>query len=178
MRSSDTAELTFTDLRVPVSNTIGEIGRGFYQQMGQFQNERLVGCYGAVGGMETALTRTAEYLKTRNAFGKPLIDKQYVNFTLAELSARLDLLRHYNYAAAEAYIRGEDTVRFATIAKLEAGRLAREIASACLQFHGGIGYMEETWTARYLRDSALLSIGGGADEVMLYVLSRLDGFHS
>jgi citronellyl-CoA dehydrogenase len=178
MRSSDTAELTFTDLRVPVSNTIGEIGWGFYQQMGQFQNERLVGCYGAVGGMETALTRTAEYLKTRNAFGKPLIDKQYVNFTLAELSARLDLLRHYNYAAAEAYIRGEDTVRFATIAKLEAGRLTREIASTCLQFHGGVGYMEETWTARYLRDSALLSIGGGADEVMLYVLSRLDGFHS
>jgi len=178
MHSSDTAELTFTDMRVPVSNTIGEIGRGFQQQMAQFQNERMAACYGQVGGMARALERTAEYLKTRKAFGKPLIDKQYVNFRLAELSARLDLLRHYNYSAAEAYIRGEDTTRFATVAKLEAGRLSREVASTCLQFHGGMGYMEETWTARSFRDSALISIGGGADEVMLYVLSRLDGFHS
>jgi citronellyl-CoA dehydrogenase len=178
MHSSDTAELTFTDMRVPVANTIGEIGRGFYQQMGQFQNERMVACYSQVGAASRALQRTAEYLKTRKAFGKPLIDKQYVNFRLAELSARVDMLKHYNYATAEAYLRGEDTTRFATIAKLEAGRLARDVASTCLQFHGGTGYMEETWTARALRDSALLSIGGGADEVMLYVLSRLDGFHS
>lgn len=178
MHSSDTAELTFTDMRVPVSNTIGQIGHGFYQQMGQFQNERMVACYAQVGSASKALQLTAEYLKNRKAFGKPLIDKQYVNFRLAELSARVDMLKHYNYAAAEAYIRGEDTTRFATIAKLEAGRLAREVASTCLQFHGGTGYMEETWTARALRDSTLLSIGGGADEVMLYVLSRLDGFHS
>jgi citronellyl-CoA dehydrogenase len=89
-------------VRVPVSNTIGEIGLGFYQQMSQFQNERLACSYAAVGGMETDLTRTADYLKTRHAFGKPLIDQQYINFRLAELSARLDILRHYNYAAAEA----------------------------------------------------------------------------
>ena len=178
MRSSDTAEMTFTDMRVPVSNTIGEIGLGFYQQMSQFQNERLVLSYAAVGGMETALTRTADYLKIRHAFGKPLIDNQYINFRLAELSARLDILRHYNYAAAEAYIRGEDTTRFATIGKLESARLARELSATCLQFHGGIGYMEETWTARYFRDSPIWSIGGGPDEAMLYVLSRLDGYHA
>jgi citronellyl-CoA dehydrogenase len=178
MHSSDTAELTFTDVRVPVSNTIGQIGRGFQQQMAQFQNERMAACYGQVGGMEHALARTAGYLKTRKVFGSALADHQYVAFRLAELSARLDLLRHYNYAAAEAYMRGEDTTRFATIAKLEAGRLSRDVASACLQFHGGIGYMEETWTARFLRDSALVSIGGGADEVMLQILTRLDGFHS
>ena len=178
MHSSDTAELTFTGMRVPVANTIGEIGRGFHQQMTQFQNERMAACYGQAASAARALERTAEYLKTRKAFGKPLIDKQYISFRLAELSARVDMLRHYNYAAAEAYMRGEDTTRFATIAKLEAGRLGREVASTCLQFHGGMGYMEETWTARALRDSTLLSIGGGADEVMLYVLSRLDGFHS
>ena len=85
-------------------------------------------------------------------------------------------MRHYNYACAEAYLRGEDTTRFATIAKLAVGRLAREIADTCLQFHGGIGYMEETWTARFYRDSRLISIGGGADEVMLNLLARLDGF--
>jgi citronellyl-CoA dehydrogenase len=178
MRSSDTAELTFTDTRVPVGNTIGEIGLGFYQQASQFQNERLALSYAAVGGMETALTRTADYLKSRQVFGKPLIDHQHVNFTLAELSARLDVLRHYNYAAAEAYIRGEDVNRFATVGKLETARLAREIAAVCLQFHGAMGYMEEMWTARYFRDSPVWSIGGGADEVMLYVLSRLDGYHT
>lgn len=178
MRSSDTAELTFTDMRVPVANTIGEINLGFYQQMSQFQNERLALCYAAVGSMETALTRTADYLKTRQAHGKPLIDNQYINYTLAELSARLDILRHYNYAAAEAYIRGEDVLRFASVAKLEVGRLAREISATCLQFHGGVGYMEEMWTARHFRDSPVWSIGGGPDEVMLHVLSRLDGYHA
>jgi citronellyl-CoA dehydrogenase len=174
-RSSDTAELVFTDLRVPVSNTIGEIGRGFQQQMTQFQNERMIAAYTAVGGAQRALDRTRDYLRKRQAFGRPLIASSHVSYRLAELSARIDLLRHYNYACAEAYIRGEDTTRFATIAKLTAGRLSREVADTCLQFHGGMGYMEETWTARYFRDSRLISIGGGADEVMLRVLTQLDG---
>ena len=174
--SSDTAELSFVDMRVPVANTIGEIGRGFQQQMGQFQNERMIGAYMAVGAMTRALERTAGYLAERHAFGKPLLDNQYIQFRLAELDAELDLLRHYNHACAEAYLRGEDTTRFATIAKLKAGRLARQVADTCIQFHGGLGYMEETWTARYFRDSRLLSIGGGADEVMLRVLTRLNGW--
>jgi citronellyl-CoA dehydrogenase len=173
--SSDTAELSFDDLRVPVANTIGEIGRGFQQQMQQFQNERMIAAYTAVGSMARALERTADYLRQRVVFGKPLLDNQHVQFTLAELRAELDLLRHYNYACAEAYLRGEDTTRFATIAKLTAGRLQRRVADTCLQFHGGVGYMEETWTSRYFRDARLLSIGGGADEVMLRVLARLDG---
>jgi citronellyl-CoA dehydrogenase len=175
-RASDTAELSFIDARVPVANTIGEPGRGFQQQMTQFQNERMIAAYTAVGGMDTALRQTADYLRQRQAFGRPLIANQYLQFRLAELSAELDLLRHYNYACAEAYLRGEDTTRYATIAKLKAGRLQREIADACMQFHGGIGYMEESWVSRYFRDSRLLSIGGGADEVMLQILARLDGF--
>jgi citronellyl-CoA dehydrogenase len=126
--------------------------------------------------MEGALRRTADYLREREAFGQPLLANQYLQFRLAELSADVDLLRHYNYACAEAYLRGEDTTRFATIAKLKAGRLQRQIADTCLQFHGGVGYMAETWISRYFRDSRLLSIGGGADEVMLQVLARLDGF--
>ena len=178
MRSSDTAELTFTDLRVPVTNTIGEIGRGFQQQMTQFQNERMSAAYDRVGGLQQALDRTRDYLKQRTAFGTALIDNQHVAFRLAELYARLDMLRQYNYACAEAYMRGEDTSRYATVAKLEIGRLSREVAATCLQYHGGIGYMEETWTARFLRDMALTSIGGGADEVMLQVLTKLDGLHT
>lgn len=177
-RASDTTELSFVDARVPVANTIGEIGRGFHQQMAQFQNERMSAAYNAVGSMSRALERTAEYLRERRAFGGPLIDQQYIQFRLAELSAEIDLLRHYNYVCAEAYMRGEDTSRFATIAKLKAGRLLRDVADTCIQFHGGIGYMEETWTARYFRDTRLTSIGGGADEVMLRVLARMDGFGS
>ena len=175
-RASDTAELSFEDMRVPVANTIGEVGRGFQQQMTQFQNERMIACYTAVGAMNRAIERTVEYVRQREVFGKPLLDHQYVQFRLAELTAELDLLRHYNYACAEAYLRGDDTSRFATIAKLKAGRLQREIADWCLQFHGGIGYMEETWTAGFFRDARLLSIGGGADEVMLRTLARLEGF--
>jgi citronellyl-CoA dehydrogenase len=175
-RSSDTAELSFADVRVPVSNTIGEIGHGFQQQMQQFQAERMIAAYLQVGAMQKALHRTREYLARRRVFGRPLLANDHVAYRLAELSAQLDLVRHYNYACADAYLRGEDTKRFATIAKLAVGRLAREIADTCLQFHGGLGYMEETWTARFYRDSRLIGIGGGADEVMLSVLARLDGF--
>jgi citronellyl-CoA dehydrogenase len=174
-RASDTAELSFTDVRVPVDHTIGEIGQGFRQQMQQFQNERMIAAYGAVGAAQHALERTIAYVNDREAFGKPLGANQYVQFRLAELLADVDVVRHYNYAAAEAAVRGEDITRFATIAKLKTGRLQREVADWCLQFHGGIGYMEETWTARYFRDSRLLSIGGGADEVMLRVLAQLEG---
>ncbi len=174
-RASDTAELSFVDARVPVSNTIGEIGRGFQQQMAQFQNERMIGAYSSVGGMQRALERTIEYVNERHAFGKPLSAQQYVAYRLAELVAEVEIARHFNYTCAEAHMRGEDTTRFATIAKLKIGRLVREVADWCLQFHGGVGYMEETWTARYFRDSRLISIGGGADEVMLRVLAQLDG---
>jgi citronellyl-CoA dehydrogenase len=122
--------------------------------------------------MEVALERTRRYLRERIVFGEPLLDSQYIQFRLAELEAEVDLLRHYNYACAEAYLRGEDTSRFATTAKLKAGRLVRQVADTCVQFHGGVGYMEETWTAGFFRDSRLLSIGGGADEVMLRILAR------
>ena len=140
-RSSDTAELSFEDVRVPVSNTIGQIGRGFQQQMEQFQAERMIAAYLQVGAMQKALDRTREYLARRRVFGRPLLANDHVAYRLAELSAQLDLVRHYNYACADAYLRGEDTTRFATVAKLAVGRLAREIADTCLQFHGGTGYM-------------------------------------
>ena len=113
-RASDTAELSFVDARVPVENTIGEIGQGFQQQMAQFQTERMIACYIAVGQMTEALERTAAYLKERRAFGKRLIDNQHIQYRLADLWAELDLVRHYNYACAQAYLRHEDTRRYAT----------------------------------------------------------------
>ena len=176
MWSSDTAELSFTDVRVPVTNTIGEIGRGFRQQMVQFQAERLITVYKQVGSIEGALARTRDYLAQRRAFGQPLLANQHLQFTLAELSARHDMLKHYARSAADAVLRGEDATRFATIGKLIGSRLQREVADTCLQFHGGIAYMEEHWASRFYRDTRLDSIGAGADEVMLRILSRLDGY--
>jgi len=176
MWSSDTAALSFTDVRVPVTNTIGEIGRGFQHQMVQFQAERLITVYKQVGAIEQALARTKDYLRQRQAFGKPLLTNQHLQFVLAELAARHDMLKHYAFASADAVHRGEDATRFATIGKLMGSRLQREVADVCVQFHGGIAYMEEHWASRFYRDTRLDSIGAGADEVMLRILARLDGF--
>lgn len=174
-RCSDTAELVLDDVRVPVGNTIGEIGRGFQQQMQQFVVERMYAAYSTVGMCEMALERTRTHAADRRVFGGTLASKQHVAFRLAELSAQVDLLRSHNHVVCEGIVAGEDVTRGATVAKLTAGRLAREVADVCLQLHGGMGYMEETWTARFFRDARLGSIGGGADEVMLQVLARMDG---
>ena len=176
MRASDTGLLSLTDVRVPVANTIGEVGAGFQQQMAQFVIERMWAAYGTAAACQLALDRTREYLRERVVFGKPLLKHQYVQFKLAELAAEVDMLREYNLVTAERHDAGQDMTRMATIAKLKAGRLHREVADWCLQFHGGIGYMSETWTTRFLRDGRLVAIGAGADEVMLQVLARLDGY--
>ena len=175
MRASDTAELAFTDLRVPVSNTIGEVGRGFQQQMAQFQNERMIAAYQMVGATEQALERTVQYLKERRAFGAPLLANQSLQYELADIAAELDLVRHHNWVAVAALQDGEDITREATVAKLKAARLARRMADVAVQYHGGMGYVEENWPARFFRDTRLWSIGGGADEVMLRTLARMNG---
>lgn len=175
-RCSDTAELALDEVRVPVANTIGTVGRGFQQQMRQFVTERMFAAYTTVGSCQYALDRTRAFVKDRTVFGTRLADRQYVAFRLTELQAEVDLLRSHNQVTCEAYLAGDDITRPATVAKLKAGRLVREVADWCLQFHGGMGYLEDTWTGRFLRDTRLTSIGAGADEVMLQVLARLDGF--
>jgi citronellyl-CoA dehydrogenase len=174
-RCSDTAELELDEVRVPIANTIGEIGRGFQQQMQQFVIERVFAAYTTAGQCQHALDRTRDFVRDRTVFGRPLADRQYVAFRLTELQAEVDLLRSHNLQTCEAIMAGEDVTRAATVAKLKAGRLIREVADWCLQFHGGMGYLEDGWTARLLRDTRLTSIGAGADEVMLQVLARLDG---
>ncbi|MDQ3351410.1 MAG: acyl-CoA dehydrogenase family protein [Actinomycetota bacterium] len=176
MRASDTGTLSFDGCRVPVANTIGEAGRGFQQQMAQFVVERTWSTFTTVGACDRALERTREYCSQRHVFGKPLLANQYLGFTLAELAARVDMLRVYNEAMAARRDAGDDITRQATIAKLTAGRLVREVADTCLQYHGGMGYVEENWPARFWRDNRLTAIGAGADEVMLQVLARLDGY--
>jgi len=174
-KASDTAELVFDNVRVPVSNRIGEEGQGFIYQMQQFQNERLVSGLGAAAGAKKILKMTIEYCRGRQTFGKPLIENQWIYFKLTELLTEVEFLQQMCYQCGRLMDRGQDFTREASMAKLKAGRLVREVADTCLQFHGGMGYMEEYPMARYFRDSRLMSIGAGADEVMLGILAKFEG---
>ena len=172
--ASDTAILTFENVRVPQANRIGEEGMGFVLQMKQFQKERLAGSLISTVGMEKIVRMTIDYTRGRQAFGRPLIDNQYIHFRLAELLTEIEALRQLNYHCVRLLIAGEDLTKEVSMAKLKAGRLAREVADTCLQFHGGMGYVEEYPMARYFRDARLLSIGGGADEIMLGIIAKYE----
>ena len=175
MAASDTAELFFEDVRVPQSNCIGEENLGFSYQMQQFQEERLWAAASSLKAMEGIIDETADYTQTRQAFGQPLLNNQVIHYRLAELSTEVEALRALVYQSVEDYIDGTDVTRQASMAKLKCGRLSREVADAGVQFHGGQGYMWESRVSRYFRDSRLGSIGGGADEVMLGIIAKLDG---
>ncbi len=173
--SSDTAELVLDNVRVPKANTIGPEGMGFILQMQQFQRERLVGTITSYAGMERTVRDTIEYTRQRSTFGQPLIDNQVIHFRMAELLTEIEMLKAFCYAAVEKMVDGEDITREASMAKLKAGRLGREVVDSCLQYYGGMGYMEETRISRAFRDTRLLSIGAGADEIMLGIICKLEG---
>jgi citronellyl-CoA dehydrogenase len=172
MRASDTAQIFFDGVRVPKRNRIGEEGKGFTYQMMQFQEERLWAAASCLKGHEYIIAETIAYARQRKAFGHSILDNQVVHFKLAELQTEVELLRSLVYRTAEAMIGGADMTQLATMAKLKAGQLGRELPSACLQYWGGMGYMNETPVSRAFRDSRLAAIGGGADEVMLTILCK------
>ena len=172
--SSDTAILAFDDVRVPAANRIGAEGMGFILQMRQFQRERLAGTLMALGGMDKIVRKTIAYCRERETFGQPLIDNQYIHFRIAELLTEIEALRQLCYHCVRLYVAGEDATKEVSMAKLKGGRLSREVADTCLQFHGGMGYVEEYPMARYFRDSRLMSIGGGADEIMLGIIAKYE----
>jgi citronellyl-CoA dehydrogenase len=173
MRSSDTAQIFFDDVRVPQRNRIGDEGAGFRYQMIQFQEERLFAAANTLKGLENNINDTIEYTRERKAFGKSILDNQVVHFRLAELQTEVELLRALVYDGVEGYVNGQDVTRKASMAKLKSGRLAREVADSCLQYWGGMGFMWDNPVARSYRDGRLGSIGGGADEVMLGIISKL-----
>lgn len=177
MWSSDTAQIFFDEVRVPVRHRIGEEGMGFIYQMKQFQEERLDGAARRLACMDL-IDETADYLRQRIAFGKPLLDNQFIQYKLAELKTELEALRALTYRATLAYVKGEDVTELASMAKLKAGRLGREIADWCMQFQGGMGYTWDNRVSRAYRDYRLGSIGGGADEVMMMVIARKMGLMS
>ena len=169
--ASDTAQVFFDGVRVPQHYRIGEEGQGFIYQMEQFQEERLAAAARRLG-CEHLITDVADYLRQRIAFGKPLLDNQYIQFKLAELQTEVEALRGLVYMTAERYIAGDNVVTLASMAKLKAGRLAREVADWCVQFYGGMGYTWDNPAARAFRDSRLGSIGGGADEIMMTIIAK------
>lgn len=175
MRASDTAQVFLDDVRVPQSFLIGDEGRGFMYQMEQFQEERLYAAATNLLMLERCIQQTIDYAKARKAFGKSILDNQVVRFTLAELATEVEALRALVYTATAEYVAGRDVTTKASMAKLLAGRLARKVSDACLQYYGGQGFMWDSPISRTYRDARLASIGGGADEVMLEIISKKMG---
>lgn len=175
MRASDTAMIFLDNVRVPRRNLIGTEGMGFMYQMMQFQEERLFGAASGIDGLANIINETIEYTRQRQAFGQSLIDNQYVHFRLAELKTEVEALKALVYQTTEEYVAGRDASMQASMCKLKAGRISREVTDSCLQFWGGQGYMWESNVARAYRDTRLISIGGGADEIMLGIICKLMG---
>jgi alkylation response protein AidB-like acyl-CoA dehydrogenase len=175
MHSSDTAELTFEDVRVPAENLLGEEGKGFYHIMWELQGERLIGAAGAVAGAQRVFDKTLEYAKERSAFGRPIGRFQAIRHKFADMATKIETARQMTYTTAWRVEQGDYPVREISMAKLYASRIACEVCDECIQIHGGYGYMKEYDVERAWRDMRLNRIGAGTDEIMLEVIGRSYG---
>ncbi|WP_426341435.1 acyl-CoA dehydrogenase family protein [Pseudoduganella sp. S-14] len=172
MNSSDTGLIHFDEVRVPQRFLVGEEDKGFTYQMLQFQEERLWCAANIVQQMQNCIDATIDYTRERKIFGASVLDNQWVHFKLAEMQTELESLRAMTYRACGMYIGGADVTELASMAKLKAGRLARQITDGCMQFWGGMGFTLENPVSQFYRDGRLTSIGGGADEVMLGIICK------
>jgi len=176
LRSSDTAELFFDDVRVPAENIIGAEGEGFIYQMKQFQHERFATLPGTYVCVQDMLDMTVDYIRQRIVFGKPLLSKQVLRHRLVGWVTEAECLKQLTYHIVRMKMAGLDVTREVSMGKLIGGQLIRRVADGCLQMFGGMGFMTETLISRFYRDGRLLSIGGGADEVMCEIIARLEGY--
>jgi citronellyl-CoA dehydrogenase len=176
LRSSDTAELFFDNVKVPAENLIGQEREGFIYQMQQFQHERFAILPGTHVAIRDMVDMTVDYLRQRVVFGKPLITKQVLRHRLADYLMKNECLKQLTYHIVRMKMEGLDVTREISMGKLYAGQLISEVASGCLQMFGGIGFMNETLISRYFRDARIMSIGAGADEVMSEIIARVEGF--
>jgi len=172
---SDTGLFFFENVRVPVSNTIGDVGRGFQQQMMQFQDERLVAVVSVNASVEHLWERTKQWCQERSVFKKPLSKHQVTQFRLVEMLVDIKAARALADVAVAKRARNEDATQEISMAKLFTGRICRQVADGCIQMHGGFGYMKESAAGRAFVDLRLISIGGGADEVMIQYVARMLG---
>ena len=169
---SDTAELVFDNVRVTGDHILGEVDKGFYAIMKNFQNERTVLGAMAMGEAEKAIELTLDYVKDRPAFGGVLWDKQVIRHRLAERAAQVEAGRQLVYSAAWKDAQGMDCVKEVSMVKAYCGDLVNKVMYDCVQFHGGMGYMRETPVERMSRDARIQAIGGGATEVMLEEIAK------
>ncbi|MBV8302405.1 MAG: acyl-CoA dehydrogenase family protein, partial [Candidatus Dormibacteraeota bacterium] len=172
MWSSDTAELAFDGVEVGDDAIVGEVGEGFYHLMWELQGERLIGAAGAIAGAEVAFEETLEWCKQREAFGRPIGKFQVNRHKLADMYTDITVAKEFVYSVAERWNRSEYPVSEISMAKLFVGRVTSQVADTCLQLFGGMGYMAETHISRYFRDSRLIRIGAGTDEVMKEIIAR------
>lgn len=173
--SSDTAIVAFDNVRVPYTNIIGDADQGFMYQMIQFQEERLCVAAGVGPALQRIIDQTIDYCRERYTFGRPLIENQSIHFRLAELQCELELFKSLFYEAAAKFQDGQDVTYLASILKYKAGQLCRQVPDTCLQFFGGLGYSAEMPISRAFRDLRLMSIAGGADEIMLGIICKYMG---
>lgn len=175
MHASDTALLSFQDVRVPASAMLGEKGKGFYHIMWELQGERLIGAAGCVAAAQRVFEKTLEYAKEREAFGRPIGNFQVIRHKFAEMATDIEAARQLTYMTAYRFQNGEYPVREISMAKLYSARMACQVADECIQIHGGAGYMKEYGVERVWRDMRLNRIGAGTDEIMLDLIGRSYG---
>ncbi|MBB6173772.1 alkylation response protein AidB-like acyl-CoA dehydrogenase [Nocardiopsis mwathae] len=172
LKAQDTAELFFSDVRVPAANLIGEENQGFIHLMNNLPQERLSIAVAAVAGAEFVLAATIEYCRERTAFGRPIGRFQNTRFVLAELSTEVDIARTYVDRAITLHNRGDLSVADAAKAKWWTTELANKVMDRCLQLHGGYGYMMEYPVAKAWQDARVQSIFGGTTEIMKEIVGR------
>ena len=173
---SDTAELSFTDVRVPVGNLVGPQGSGFVRLAVNFVAERLTLAVQAYAGAQRALDLTVEWCRARETFGRLLISRQTVQHTLTEMARRIDVARVYVHEIARRAESGEDVIAEVCFAKNTAVEAGQWVCDQALQLHGGLGYMREAEVERQYRDQKILAIGGGTTEILTGLASKRLGF--
>ena len=172
MCSSDTAELSFEDCRIPAGNLVGEEGKGFRQIMWELQGERITSAAASVARAEKAYELALKYAQERVQFGKPIAAFQVTQHKLADMAARIEMCRQFVYNVAWDFMRGGYPVKEISMAKLMCSQLMFQVADEALQIHGGYGYMMEYEVQRYWRDLRLPRIGGGTDEIMKEIIAQ------
>lgn len=171
--ASDTAELNFDNVKVPVENLVGEEGQGFYYLMGGLQLERLVGGISAIAACESALEYTLQYMSERKAFGRSINKFQVLRHRMAQLTSEVEVLKQYNLHCARLQNDGVYAVKECSMAKLLSSELSDKVVTQCLQSFGGYGYMEDFHIARMFRDSRILTIGAGSSEIMREIIAKM-----
>lgn len=173
---SDTAQLSYVDVRVPVENLVGHENAGFYQIAEQFVVERIALAVHGYGIAARALDLTAAYCQERDTFGKPLVANQVVRHALVEMRRQVEVARAYTREVAGRHVAGENVIAEACLAKETACNTATFVCDKAVQLHGGTGYMHGTEVERHYRDARLLPIGGGATEVLTDLAAKLLGY--